>query len=85
MRFELILRLLRRERDSLPHSHRRIGFGAGRLGTRLEAIVNQHGERFAERRPGRRILLQVPTLRRFDCDAQSCLIEPAFEVQHAAL
>jgi hypothetical protein len=85
MRFELILRLRRREPDSIPRSHRRIGCGVGRLGTRLEAIVNQQNERFAERRPCRRILLQVPTLRRFDCDAQHCLIEPAFEVQHAAV
>jgi hypothetical protein len=85
MRFELILRLLRRERDSIPRSQQGIGFGAGRLGTRLEAIVNQHGERFAERRPCRRILRQVLTLRRFDCDTQPFLIEPAFEVQHAAV
>ena len=85
MRFELILRLLRRERDSLPHSHRRIGFGAGPLGTSLEAIVHQHGERFAERRPCRRILLPGPTLRRSDCDAQPCRIERAFEAQHAAV
>jgi hypothetical protein len=85
MRFELILRLLRRERDSLPHSHRRIGFGAGPLGTSLEAIVHQHGERFAEPRPYRRTKLQVPTLRRFDCEAQRGRIEPAFEAQHAAV
>jgi len=85
MRFELILRLRRRERDPIPRSHRGTGFRAGRLGTRLEASVNQQNERSAEQRPCRRIPLQVPTLRRFDCDAQRCLIEPAFEVQHAAV
>ena len=85
MRFELILRLLRRERDSLSDSHRRIAFGAGPLATRREAIVHQQGERFAEPRPCRRVLLQVSTLRRFDCEAQRCRIEPAFEAQHAAV
>jgi hypothetical protein len=84
MSFELILPLLRGERDSIPPSGERIRFGAGRRGTRLQAIVNQHGQGFVRLRRGRRILRQVLTFRRFDCDAKRCLIERVFEVQCAA-
>jgi pilus assembly protein CpaF len=37
-----------------------------------------------ERQPGRRILREVLALRGYDRDAKRFLIEPVFEVQHAA-
>jgi hypothetical protein len=84
MRFELILLLPPRERDWIPRSEQRIGFGARRLGNRLEPIIIQSGESFLEQRPCRRILRQMLTFRRFHCDAKRFLIAPALEVQYAA-
>jgi pilus assembly protein CpaF len=71
---------LRRFANLVMRSHAQTTFSdtEAEIGEAVDLVVH------VERRPGRRILREVLVLRGYDRDAKRFLIEPVFEVQHAA-
>jgi len=71
---------LRRFANLVMRSHAQATFSdiEAEIGEAVDFVVH------VERRPGRRILREVLALRGYDRDAKRFLIEPVFEVQHAA-
>ncbi len=71
---------LRRLANLVMRSHAQTTFSdtEAEIGEAVDFVVH------VERRPGRRILREVLVLRGYDRDAKRFLIEPVFEVQHAA-
>jgi pilus assembly protein CpaF len=71
---------LRRLANLVMRSHAQTTFSdtEAEIGEAVDFVVH------IERRPGRRILREVLVLRGYDRDAKRFLIEPVFEVQHAA-
>jgi pilus assembly protein CpaF len=71
---------LRRFANLVMRSHAQTTFSdtEAEIGEAVDFVVH------VERQPGRRILREVLALRGYDRDAKRFLIEPVFEVQHAA-